>query len=79
MEKVKSEKKTKEKVGKEKPTREEVHEWTKRDLVAASYFLNLLQRYPDVIKQMADMIYQHAMTTENGAAADHIKQEEHAN
>lgn len=58
-----------------KPTREDVREWTKRDLLAASYFLNLLQRYPEIVEQMADMIYDHATMKENGAAIDHVKQE----
>lgn len=58
----------------EKPSREQVREWTKRDLLAASYFLNLLQRYPEIIDEMADLIYDHATIKENGAAIDHVNQ-----
>lgn len=57
----------------EKPTLDQVKEWTKKDLLAAAYFLNLLQRYPEIIDQMAKTIYDHAMLKENGPAIDHVE------
>lgn len=57
-----------EKAPEQKPTPEQVREWTKKDLIAAHYFLGMLQRYPEIIDKLADEIYAHAMARENGAA-----------
>lgn len=55
------------------PTREQVREWSKRDLTACHYFLGMLIRYPDIIEKMADEIYQKALTSEQGAAIDKVQ------
>lgn len=57
----------------EPPTREQVRDWVKRDLSACHYFLGALLRYPDVIQELADGIYDHANKVENGSAIDHKK------
>lgn len=51
-------------------TREQVYEWTKRDISAASYFLSMLLRYPDIIQGVADELYDRVMDEEQGALID---------
>lgn len=60
----------------EVPTREAVHGWIKRDISAASYFLSMLLRYPDIIEGMAGEVYARILKDEQGAAIDHIKEDE---
>lgn len=55
------------------PTVEQVREFIKKDLEAAHYFLGLMLRYPDVLDRAAADIHGHAMSTEQGAAIDHVK------
>lgn len=57
------------------PSLDEVKEWTKKDLQAATYFLGMLQRYPEIIDAIATLIHHHAKTTEQGAAVDKLKTE----
>lgn len=56
-------------------TKEQVTEWVRRDITAASYFLSLLIRYPDIISSVADQLYDRVMKEENGSLIDHQKQE----
>lgn len=44
------------------PTQEQVIEWTKKDLVAAHYFLGMLLQHPEMISVMGKEIYDYAMT-----------------
>ncbi|QCQ85061.1 hypothetical protein [Blackfly microvirus SF02] len=65
MENVASEKKP-------SPTKEMVKEWVKRDLSSAHYFLGVLLRYPEIMDDCAEQIYDHVMLKENGSAIDHV-------
>lgn len=56
-------------------TREQVYEWTKRDISAASYFLSMLLRYPDIIQGVADQLFDRVMDEEQGAFIDKISKE----
>lgn len=69
MEKVESKKDERTKVV---PSKEQVKEWIRRDMAAASYFLSMMLRYPDVIENLADQLYEKVMSEEHGAAIDHI-------
>lgn len=55
------------------PSREDVHSWIKRDITAASYFLSMLLRYPDIMESMAGELYAKVLEKEQGAAIDHVK------
>lgn len=56
-------------------TREQVYEWTKRDISAASYFLSMLLRYPDIIQGVADQLYDRVMDEEQGALIEKVSKE----
>jgi len=58
------------------PTCKEIQEWTKKDLVAASYFLSMLLRYPEIVDDLGRQIFEHANKLEGGAAIDHLNQSE---
>lgn len=60
---------------KKEVTREQVYEWTKRDISAASYFLSMLLRYPDIIQGVADELYDRVMDEEQGALIEKITKE----
>lgn len=60
------------------PSREAVHEWIKRDISAASYFLSMLLRYPDIMESMSGELYAAILKKEQGPAIDHVKTEENA-
>lgn len=55
-----------------KPTREQVREWTRADLNAAHYFLGMLRRYPELVDELADSLYEKANSSEGGAAIDQV-------
>lgn len=55
------------------PSREDVHKWIKRDISAASYFLSMLLRYPDIMETMAGELYAKVLEKEKGAAIDHVE------
>lgn len=57
------------------PSREAVHGWIKRDISAASYFLSMLLRYPDIMETMSGELYAAILKKEQGAAIDHVKDE----
>lgn len=59
------------------PTQEQVKEWVRRDITASSYFLSLLLRYPDIIENIAEQLYERVMAEESGAVIDHIKSQPH--
>jgi len=64
---------------KEAPTKEVVEEWVRKDLESAHYLLGvILHRYPEIVSTIALEVYENAMTKENGAAIDHVKQKEDA-
>lgn len=63
-----------EKTEKLTPTQDQVKEWVRRDITASSYFLSLLLRYPDIVENIAEQLYERIMSEEHGAAIDHIKQ-----
>lgn len=51
------------------PTREMVRDWVKKDLNSAHYLLGLvLTKYPEIVVELSDIIYDNVMTKENGAA-----------
>lgn len=55
-------------------TREQVRNFVRQDLTAARYFLAvLLDRYPLIVSEIADSMYDKAHTAENGAAIDHVE------
>lgn len=56
------------------PSKDDVHQWIQRDISAASYFLAMLLRYPDIMKNMAADLYAEVLRKEQGAAIDHVKQ-----
>lgn len=58
----------------EVPSKETVKEWVRRDITASSYFLSLLLRYPDIIENIAEQLYERIMSEEQGAVIDHIKE-----
>lgn len=58
------------------PSREDVHQWIKRDISASSYFLSMLLRYPDIIESMAGELYAKVLERENGAAVDHVDEKQ---
>lgn len=60
------------------PSQDQVKEWVRRDITASSYFLSLLLRYPDIIENIADQLYERIQSEANGAVIDHIKSENHA-
>lgn len=41
-----------------KPTKDQVKEWLKRDIAAASYGLRVMLRYPDLLDKFAEEIYE---------------------
>lgn len=49
--------------GKAVPTLEMVKTWVKRDVDAASYFLNMLRRHPEVVDMLAQELYKKALET----------------
>lgn len=55
------------------PSREDVHEWIKRDISAASYFLSMLLRYPDIMESIAGEIYARVLKDEQGSGIDHVE------
>lgn len=55
-----------------KPTKEQVVAWVKRDAHAASYFLAMLVRYPDIVDKIADELYDRIMSEEQGALIDSV-------
>lgn len=60
------------------PSQDQVKEWVRRDITASSYFLSLLLRYPDIIENIAEQLYERVMAEESGAVIDHIKSHPHA-
>lgn len=62
-----------EKTEKLTPTQDQVKEWVRRDIMASSYFLSLLLKYPDIVENIATQVYERVMSEEHGAAIDHIK------
>lgn len=62
---------------KKMPSKETVKEWVRRDVSASSYFLSMLLRYPDIIENVAEQLYDRIMSEEHGAAIDHIKENGH--
>lgn len=65
-------------IEKKAPTQEQVKEWVRRDITASSYFLSLLLRYPDIVENIADQLYERIQSEANGSVIDHIKSENHA-
>lgn len=64
---------------KNEPTVDDVKKWVRNDLESAHYCLGLvLKRYPAIVDEMAESIYEHAMAKENGAAIDHVDASEEA-
>lgn len=56
------------------PDKATIADWVRKDLNSAHYLLGVvLQRYPQIIDEIADSIHEHAMTKENGAAIDHAQ------
>lgn len=55
------------------PSREDVHQWIKRDISAASYFLSMLLRYPDIMETMAGELYAKVLEKEQGSGIDHVE------
>lgn len=56
------------------PNKDQVREWVRRDITASSYFLSLLLRYPDIVENIADQLYDRIMSDEHGAAIDHLRE-----
>lgn len=54
------------------PSKEDVHKWIKRDLSAASYFLAMMLRYPDIIESLATELYERVLKDQQGAGIDHV-------
>jgi len=44
------------------PTKEQVKEWLKRDIAAASYGLRVMLRYPDLLDKFSEEIYDRLMS-----------------
>lgn len=65
-------------IEKKAPSQEQVKEWVRRDITASSYFLSLLLRYPDIVENIAEQLYDRIQSEANGAVVDHIKSEKHA-
>lgn len=59
----------------ELPSQEQVTEWIKRDINAASYFLSMMVRYPDIVDSLAREIYERILTEEQGALIDKVRKE----
>lgn len=60
------------------PSRADVNAWIARDVSAASYFLSMLLRYPDIIESIAGELYARILKEEQGALIDHVKTKENA-
>lgn len=59
------------------PDKATVADWVRKDLNSAHYLLGVvLHRYPQIIDEIADRIFEHAMTKENGAAIDYADRKE---
>lgn len=55
------------------PTKEQVKEWIRRDMAAASYFLSMMLRYPEILENIADQLYEKVMREEQGPGIEHVK------
>lgn len=55
------------------PDKATVLDWVKKDLGSAHYLLGLiLQRHPEIIREVADSIYDKVLAKEGGAGIDHV-------
>lgn len=55
------------------PTKEQVRDWVKRDVSASSYFLSMMLRYPELLEELSDKLYEKILSEEQGALIDHVK------
>lgn len=61
---------------KDAPTPDRILEWVKKDIECANYCLSFVLRDPEILKRMAQEIFDAAMTKENGSLIDHVRQRE---
>lgn len=59
------------------PTKEQVRDWVKRDVSASSYFLSMMLRYPELLEELSDKLYEKILSEEQGALIDHVKKPLH--
>lgn len=59
------------------PTKEQVRDWVKRDVTASSYFLSMMLRYPELLEELSDKLYEKILSEEQGALIDHMKKPLH--
>lgn len=58
------------------PSVEQVREWVKQDFESAHYLLGLiLKRHPEIVGEIADLVYYTVNEKEKGSGIDHVEKE----